>query len=252
MFALKLAGKVVIVTGAARGIGRAIAKRFAEEGAKVVVNYNTSEREASSLADEIRREGGQSIVVKADVTRSEEVNRLVKTTVEKYGRVDVLVNNAGIIIREDFLDAKEETWDRTIDTNLKSVYLCSKAVAPIMLDQKKGKIINISSVSGLAQRTALDSAPYSASKAGIIGLTRFLAINLSPHINVNAICPGMIDTGMIMSRTPERRRMFIDDTPLKRFGKPEEVANLALFLASDDSDFMTGEMLTLSGGRGMR
>ncbi|MFC1505656.1 SDR family NAD(P)-dependent oxidoreductase [Thermoproteota archaeon] len=249
---MKLQDKVAIVTGAGRGIGRAIAKNFASEGAKVVINYSKSEKESQSLAQEIKNDGGTALVVKADVSKPNDVKELVKKTMDEFGRVDILVNNAGVLIPARFLDSTEEMWDMTIDVNLKGSYLCSKEVATIMLDQKKGKIINISSVCGLVQKTALGNTPYVASKAGVIGLTRSLAVNLGPTINVNAIAPGVIDTDMVSFFTPERMNVIVDETPVKRIGKPEEIAAAALFLASDESDYITGEVITVSGGRGMR
>ncbi|MGQ9542553.1 MAG: SDR family NAD(P)-dependent oxidoreductase [Candidatus Bathyarchaeia archaeon] len=249
---MRLKGKVALITGAGRGIGRAIAKLFAQEGAKVAVNYSRSESEASSLAKEIESLGGETLLVKADISKAEQVREMVKKVLERFGRIDILVNNAGILFPAGFLDSTEEMWDRTMDVNLRGAYLCSKEVAPIMLGQKKGKIINIASVCGLAQHSALGNTPYVVSKAGVIGLTRSLAVNLGPHINVNAIAPGVIDTEMVSFFTPERKRMIIEETLLKRIGRPEDVAKVALFLASEESDFITGEVITVSGGRGMR
>jgi 3-oxoacyl-[acyl-carrier protein] reductase len=218
----------------------------------VVVNYNQSERQASELLNIIKKIGGEAILVKADVSDPDQVERLVKLAMESYGSIDILVNNAGLLIPETFLEAKLETWDKTIETNLKSAYMCAKAVAPIMLEQKHGRIINMSSVSGLAHKTALKYVHYSVSKAGMIGLTRSLAVNLAPYVNVNAICPGIIDTEIVSYYTPETRKFMSDDTLLGRFGRPEEVASLALFLASDESDYITGESFTIAGGRAMR
>ncbi len=249
---MRLQDKVALITGASRGIGRAMAKLFAKEGAKVVINYNRSEEEASSLVEEIQKQGGEALLVKADISKADEVKKMVQRAVEKFGRIDILVNNAGIILPATFLDCTDEIWDKTMDVNLKGAFLCSKEVAPIMLDQKKGKIINISSASGLAERSAIGNVPYTVSKAGIIGLTRSLAVNLGPYINVNAICPGLTDTEMAASLGPERRRKPIEEAILKRIGKPEEISNAALFLASDESDFMTAEILTVAGGRAIR
>jgi len=248
---MKLNDKVVIITGASRGIGSAIARRFAKEGAKVVINYNNSEDKASRLVDEVRKDGGQAIAVRADVSKPDDVKQLVKKTVETYGRVDILVNNAGVMFQNTFLDATEEIWDQTIDINLKGAYLCSKEVAPIMLEQKKGKIINISSNSGTYHPSALRFVEYVASKAGMNGLTRALALKLGPYVNVNAICPGWIKTEMVAETDPEVERMVLEETALKRFGTADEVANAALYLASDDSDFVTGELHMITGGRGM-
>ena len=249
---MKLKGKVVIITGAGRGIGRATSKLFAQEGAKVVINYNKSEREASSLAEEVEKQGGEVLLVKADVSKSDEVKNMIKKTIEKFGRIDVLVNNAGILISATFLKTNEEIWDRTMDINLKGVFLCSKEVAPIMQDQKMGKIINISSICGLGERSALGNTAYVVSKAGVIGLTRSLAVNLGPTINVNTICPGLTDTDMVATLDPERVKAGAEESILKRIGKPKDIANAALFLASDESDFITGEIISVSGGRGLR
>ena len=249
---MKLKGKVAVVTGASRGIGRAIVKLFADEGAKVVINYNHSETLAKRLTEEINGKGGDAIAVKGDVSDPKQVRALIKEAVERFGRIDILVNNAGILLPSLFLDCTDEIWEKIIAINLKGPFLCSREVAGIMLKQGKGKIINISSVSGLAYPSALENTPYAISKAGVIGLTRSLAVNLAPTVNVNAICPGLVETDMTASYSPESKRMRIEESLLKRIGKPEEIANAALFLASDESDFVTGEILTVSGGRAMR
>jgi 3-oxoacyl-[acyl-carrier protein] reductase len=249
---MKLDEKVALITGASRGIGRAISKIFALEGARVVINYNKSKNDALSLVEEIKNQGGEVLLVKADVSKSDEVKRMVQKTLDKFGRIDILVNNAGVLIPIEFLDITEEIWDKTMDVNLKSAYLCSKEVAPIMLNQKKGKIINIASISGLAERTAVRNTSYTVSKAGMIGLTRSLAVNLGPKINVNTICPGITDTDMAALLGPERIKAGVEESILKRIAKPEEIARTALFLVSDESDIITGEILTLAGGKAMR
>ncbi len=248
---MRLKDRVAIVTGASRGIGQSIAELFAKEGAKVVVNYVSSEKKASDIAEEIRKQRGQAIHVKADVSKLEDVKRLVKTTFARFGRIDILVNNAGVLYTDDFLEAKEDVWDKTMDINLKGAYLCCKEVAPIMLKQKKGKIIMMSSNSGLYHPSAMRYAEYVTSKAGMNGLTKALALRLGPYITVNAICPGYIKTEMVSHNDPDTERMLLDETALKRFGKPEEVAAAAVFLASDEADFITGELLIVAGGRGM-
>ena len=249
---MRLQGKVALVTGAGRGIGHTISKLFAKEGAKLIINYSRSEKEARSLAEELMKSGQEVLLVRADVSRSDEVKGMISQAIKRFARIDVLVNNAGVLIPEPFLESTEETWDKTMAVNLKGAYLCSKEVAPIMLKQGKGKIINISSICGLAERTALRNTAYVVSKAGIIGLTRSMAVNLGPTINVNAICPGMIETDMIVVLGPERVKAGIEDAILKRIGKPQDIAYAALFLASDESSFITGEILTVSGGRAMR
>jgi len=249
---MRLQGKVALITGASRGIGRSIAQLFAKEGAKVVINYHKSKKEALSLAKELQKQNNKVLLIKANVSKSDEVKNMVKKTVDEFGQLDILVNNAGILIPTTLLNSTEEMWDKIIDINLKGAYLCSKEVGPIMLNQKKGKIINIASISGLGERTAVSNTPYVVSKAGMIGLTRSLAVNLGPYVNVNAICPGFTDTDMAMLADPKRIKIAIEESIIKRIAKPEEIAKAALFLASNDSDFITGEVLTLAGGKGMR
>jgi 3-oxoacyl-[acyl-carrier protein] reductase len=199
----RLDGKVAIVTGSSRGIGKAIAERFAAEGAKVTVNWVGKEREAQAVVDSINKSGGEALSVRADVSKSSDVKGLVRATLDKFGRVDILVNNAGVMFTKSVLDTTEEEWDRTIDVNLKGAYLCSKEVAPVMLRQEAGKIIMMSSNSGLYHPSAMRFTEYVTSKAGMNGLTKALALALGPHITVNAICPGWIKTDMIADTDPE-------------------------------------------------
>ena len=247
----RLKDQVAIITGASRGIGRSIAEVFANEGARVVINYNSEDAKASEVAKGIEKKGGQAISIKSNVSNSQDVKRLVNTTLEKFGRIDILVNNAGVMFPEDFLAASEEVWDKTIDINLKGAYLCSKEVAPIMIKQKKGKIINISSNSGLYHPSSMRYVEYVASKAGMNGMTKALALRLGPYITVNAICPGYIKTEMVAHNDPATEKMLLDETALKRFGRPDEVASAAVYLASNEADFVTGELLIVAGGRGM-
>ena len=246
-----LAGKVAIVTGSARGIGRAIAIRFAAEGANVVVNYVTRAEAAEEVVDTIRRSGGIAQAVAADVSSSADVDRLVATTLETFGRIDILVNNAGIMVSKGVFETTEDEWDRTIDINLKGAYLCSKAVAPVMIRQEGGKIINMSSNSGLYHPSAMRFTEYVVSKAGMNGLTKAMALALGPHITVNAICPGWIRTDMLEEVDPAIHEAILAETALHRWGAPEEIAASAVFLASSDADFITGELLIVAGGRGM-
>ena len=246
-----LEGKVAIVTGSSRGIGKAIAERFAAEGAKLTVNWAQDEARAGDVVEGIKRQGGEAISVRADVSRSADVREMVKATVDRFGRVDVLVNNAGVMVSKSLLETTEEEWDRTIDVNLKGAYLCSKEVVPIMQSQKYGRIVNISSNSGLYHPTAMRFTEYVTSKAGMNGLTKAMALALGPYITVNAICPGWIKTEMIEGTDPAVEQRILDETALGRWGSPDEVAGAALFLVSKDADFVTGELLIVAGGRGM-
>jgi len=249
---MRLQGRVALVTGGARGIGNAISKIYVKEGVKIVVNYNKSEKEANALAKEMGKISKDILLIKADVSKVNEVKEMIQKTMAQFGRIDILVNNAGILVPEVFLESTEDTWDKTMDINLKGAYLCAKEVAPLMLKQEKGKIINISSICGLSEKSALRNIAYVVSKTGMLGLTRSLSVNLGPKINVNAICPGLTDTEMAAALGPERIKAGIEESLLKRIGKPEDIANAALFLASDESDFITGEFFTISGGRAMR
>ncbi len=247
----RLDGKVAIVTGSSRGIGRAIAERYAEEGARVVVNFVSGEREADEVAVGIRRRGGEAIAVGADVSSAADVKKLVRETVDEFRRVDILVNNAGVMFTKSVLETTEDDWDRTIDINLKGAYLCSKEVAPVMLEQKAGTIIMMSSNSGLYHPSAMRFTEYVVSKAGMNGLTKALALALGPHITVNAICPGWIKTDMVADTDPEVEKRILDETALHRWGTTDDVAGAAVFLASKEASFITGELLIVAGGRGM-
>jgi len=246
-----LQGKTAIITGASRGIGRAIAELFAREGARVVVNYSSSQEEASNVVKSIRESGGDAIDVRSDVSDSTDVKCMIETTLQTYGRVDILVNNAGVHIDKDFLETSEDEWDRTIDINLKGAYLCSKEVAPIMIKQKYGRIVNMSSNSGLYHPSSMRLIEYVVSKSGMNGLTKALALRLGPFITVNAICPGFIETELVEGTDPQIKKRILDETTLNRPGTPEDIAGSALFLVSPSADFITGELLIVAGGRGM-
>ena len=247
----RLAGKVAIVTGASRGIGKAIAVRLADEGARVVVNYRERAAEANAVVAGIRAAGGDAIAIAADVSSAADVQRLVDLTMERYGRIDVLVNDAGVMVAKGLFETTEDDWDLTIDINLKGAYLCSKAVAPIMIRQEGGTIINMSSNSGLYHPSAMRFTEYVVSKAGMNGLTKAMALALGPHVTVNAICPGWIRTDMVEIIEPEVQQRILDETALGRWGTPDDIAASAVFLASDEAAFITGELLIVAGGRGM-
>jgi len=247
----RLAGKVAIVTGGSRGIGRAIALRFGEEGARVVVNYEANTAKAAAVVDEIKAAGSEAIAIAADVSSSADVELLVAQSVDHFGRIDILSNNAGIMVAKGVLETTEEEWDRTIDVNLKGAYLCSKAVAPLMIRQQGGTIINMSSNSGLYHPSAMRFTEYVVSKAGMNGLTKAMALALGPYITVNAICPGWIRTEMVEDTDPAIVQRILDETALRRWGTPDDVAGCAVFLASAEASFITGELLIVAGGRGM-
>ena len=244
----RLAGEVAIVTGASRGIGRAVAERFAAEGAYVVVNYTQGSEKAASVVRGIEAAGGTALAVQADVSRGADVQKLVAQTLDRFGRVDVLVNNAGVMIAKGVLETSEADWDLTIDVNLKGAYLCSKAVAPVMIGQGAGSIINMSSNSGLYHPSAMKFTEYVVSKAGMNGLTKAMALALGPQIRINAICPGWIRTDMVEEIDPAVQQRILEETALHRWGTPDDVAASAVFLASDEASFITGENLMVDGG----
>ena len=244
---MNLVGKSAIVTGASRGIGRAIAIDLAARGASVVVNYNSSESAAQEVLSAITAAGGKAIAVRGDVSKLEEANAVIKAAIDAYGKVDILVNNAGTTRDTLLMTMKEEDWDTVIDTDLKSVYHCSKAVVRSMIRQRSGRIINIASVVGLSGQAGQSN--YAAAKAGVIGFTKSLAREVgSRGITVNAVAPGFIPTALTNVLTDEQKGNAIKMTPLGRFGKPEEVAYAVSFLASDEAAFITGAVLSVDGG----
>ncbi len=247
-----LEGKVALVTGGARGIGAAISVAFAREGARVAVNYYRSGKPAREIASRIQRLGHKVLLVRADVSDSRQVKAMVRKVVHHFGRVDILVNNAGLMTKVNILETTERNWDRVVAINLKGTFLCSKAVAPLMVRRKGGRIINIASIAGIMGGTGrVVSAEYAASKAGILGLTKVTAKHLAPHVLVNAIAPGPVDTELIADIDEKRRALMREATAMQRFATPEEVARVAVFLASEDARFMTGQTLVVDGGRVM-
>nr|MDO8108895.1 SDR family NAD(P)-dependent oxidoreductase [Candidatus Sigynarchaeota archaeon] len=251
----ELLGKVALITGSSKGIGRAIALLFADEGgADIVVNYATSEDEAMQVKDRIESFGRKAIVVKADVTKKEDVDAMVQQAIDAFGHLDILVNNAGLNKTMPILDLTEDVWDQVVNTSMKGTYLVTQAVAKHMLARQSGVIINMSSVAGMVGGTSkAPSLHYNAAKQGIVAMTRTMANAFGPHIRVNAIAPGVIATEFHVKAggSEEMMQKRGQDTVLKRVGKPEEVAHVALFLASDDSSYITGAVIPVDGGLGM-
>ncbi|MFB6076151.1 MAG: SDR family NAD(P)-dependent oxidoreductase [Candidatus Aenigmatarchaeota archaeon] len=249
---MRLENKVAIVTGASSGIGRSIAFKFAEEGAKVVVaDIREKPREGGKKTHvKIEENDGESIFVETDVSSSDSVKDLIDKTVQEFGKVDVLINNAGIYSQEPLHELDEEKWDKIVDVDLKGTYLCSKYFIEYLLDENiEGKIVNISSIAGFLGFG--ESPGYCAAKGGVTNFTRELALDYaSKGINVNAICPGVIKTQMTdqFRKDPQMKKNLEASTPYKRLGEPEDIANAALFLASDESDFVNGENLVVDGG----
>ncbi|HAZ44907.1 MAG TPA: 3-oxoacyl-[acyl-carrier-protein] reductase [Cyanobacteria bacterium UBA11371] len=241
----RLRGQVALVTGASRGIGRAIAFSLASEGATVVVNYASSSTAAEQVVAEITEAGGNAIALQADVSQADQVDALVNATMEKFNRLDILVNNAGITRDTLLLRMKPEDWQAVIDLNLTGVFLCTRAASKIMLKQKSGRIINITSVSGLMGNPG--QANYSAAKAGVIGFTKTVAKELAARgITANAVAPGFIVTDMTSGVKAEEILKFI---PLGRFGQPEEIAGMVRFLAADAAAaYITGQVFNVDGG----
>ncbi|MFW5940347.1 MAG: 3-oxoacyl-[acyl-carrier-protein] reductase [Chloroflexota bacterium] len=251
MSAQLLADKVAIVTGASRGIGRAIAQDLAANGAAVVVNYHSSAAQATEVVAAIEDAGGKACAVSADVGDFKAAQQLIKAAKETFGRIDVLVNNAGTTRDTLLMMMKEDDWDVVLDTNLKSLYNCCKAVLRPMLRQKSGgRIINISSVVGLAGQGGQTN--YAASKAGIIGFTKALAKEMGPRqITVNAVAPGYFPTALTAELPEDLLQKALDYIPLGRLGEVEEVAHLVTFLASDQASYITGEVIRVDGGMAM-
>jgi 3-oxoacyl-[acyl-carrier protein] reductase len=243
--------KVALVTGASSGIGRATAREFAKAGAKVVVHYNVSQADAEAVVDAISKEGGEAIALQADVSRKEEVDALVQATLRRFGTIDILINNAGALIKRESLENMEEVlWDEVMNVNLKSIFLVSQAVMPIMKAKKYGKIINLTSIAARVGG-GVGAGHYSASKGGILTLSKNMAKELAPHgIIVNAISPGIIDTRFHERfTTPEIFNKFRESVVLKRAGTAEEVAWPILFLCSEYAAYIVGETIEINGGQ---
>lgn len=239
--------KTAVVTGGARGIGEAVCERLCRDGYSVAVNWLHSEEKAVALVKKLTDSGFDAFAVKGDVSKSSDADTLISAAVERNGRLDVLVNNAGIAVRSFFGETTDEQWRRVTDINLTGAFNCARAASKQMLHQKSGRIINISSMWG--QTGASCEVAYSASKAGVIGLTKALAKELAPSgITVNCVCPGVIDTDMMASFSQDDRRLIAEDIPLGRFGTPDDIANAVAFFADERSAFVTGQILGVNGG----
>lgn len=246
----QLEGKVAIVTGSNRGIGRGIAIAFAKEGCKIVVNSHKDSKDAHDVVEEIKKLGSDALFIIADVSRENDVKNLIEKTVKKFGKLDILVNNAGILVSGTVTTLTEKDWNRQMDVNLKGVFLCTKYGVQQMIKQGKGgRIINISSIAGLVGFPGISA--YCASKGGVSELTREVALDCAKYgITVNAIDPGVIVTDMTKAMLEDEatKKMLMENTPVGRFGQPEDIGNAAVFLALDKSSFITGHNLVVDGG----
>ena len=240
-------GKVAVVTGASRGIGKAIAVKLASKGATVVINYNGSRERAEEVKNEVESAGGKAVIIQCNVADFDACKEFIETVIKEQGRIDILVNNAGITKDGLLMKMSEEDFDAVLDTNLKGAFHTIQAVSRQMLKQRSGRIVNISSVVGVSGNAG--QANYSASKAGIIGLTKSAAKELASRgITVNAIAPGMIETDMTADLADKVKDEMMKQIPLKRFGQAEDVANAAAFLVSDEAAYITGQVLHVDGG----
>ena len=244
---MQLKGKTALVTGSGRGLGKSIALKLAKMGANIVLNDIESSDSVDATAEEFKAAGYNVAVTKGDVRSEEDVKKMVKTAVDSFGSLDILINNAGITKDKPMLMMSGEDWDAVLDINLKGAFLCTKAAAKVMIKQKSGKIVNIASVAG--QYGNPGQANYSASKAGLIGLTKTTAKELAPRgITCNAVAPGLIESKMTEVLPEEIKQNYLKNIALGRFGTPEDVANVVGFLASEDSNYVTGQIIDIDGG----
>jgi 3-oxoacyl-[acyl-carrier protein] reductase len=244
---MHLDGKVTIITGASRGIGRSVAIELAKAGAKVVINYAGNEAAAEEVKNIIVTAGGQAITMQADVSNTEAVDAMIKKTIDVFGRIDILVNNAGITRDNLLMRMKEEDWDAVMNINLKGIFVCTKAVSRIMMKQRYGRIINMTSVVGIMGN--IGQSNYAAAKSGVIGFTKSMAKELASRgITVNAIAPGFINTDMTAVLTEQVKEELAGKIPAGRLGNPEDVAAAVAFLASDSANYITGQTLNVDGG----
>jgi 3-oxoacyl-[acyl-carrier protein] reductase len=243
----ELEGKIALVTGASRGLGKAIAIKLAQQGSKIAVNYMTSDDKAQSVVEEIQSTGGAAIAVKANISDTNAVKEMIKTVVEKWRKIDILVNNAGIVKDNLILRMSDSAWDEVINTNLRGAYLCSKFALRTMMEQPWGRIINISSVAGLIGN--IGQSNYSAAKGGLIAFTKSLAREVgSRNITVNAVAPGFIVSDMTDKLPAEQKDLILSRIPLGRFGIPDDVAELVVFLSSKRAGYITAQVICIDGG----
>jgi 3-oxoacyl-[acyl-carrier protein] reductase len=243
----ELTGRVAVVTGSSRGLGRAIAVKLASLGAKAVVNYRSNKQAAEETARSIQQAGGEAIVVQADVSKFDQAQKLIMSAVDHFGRLDILVNNAGTTRDALLIRMSEDDWDIVLETNLKSVFSCCKAAQRTMMKQRYGRIVNITSVAGLAGNAGQTN--YASAKAGMIGFTKSLAKEVgSRNITVNAVAPGFIPTDLSLQLPDELIAKGVEMTPLGRAGASEDIANAVAFLVSDEANFVTGQVLSVDGG----
>jgi 3-oxoacyl-[acyl-carrier protein] reductase len=244
---MKLNGQVALVTGASRGIGRAIALALSQAGAHVVINYRGNQQAAESTLDELNGKGGRGELSQFDVSIETQVDAAVKKIVDRQGKVDILVNNAGMTVDNLLIRVKSEDWDQVIGTNLRGTVLCTKSVCRVMMRQRYGRIVNLSSVVG--QTGNVGQSVYAATKAGILGFTKSMARELAPRgITVNAVAPGFIETEMTANLAPQHQEEFLRSIPLGRFGRSEEVAQLVGFLVGSEAAYITGQVIGVNGG----
>lgn len=242
-----LQGKVAIITGGTRGIGKAIAIQMARQGAKVVITYNSDKEKGIKTINEIVELGGEAILLKLSVESAEDSRKLAKDVVKMFGKIDILINNVGITKDSSFLMMSKSSWEKVIDVNLNGTFNCCKAVIPHMISKRSGNIVNITSISGL--KGIAGQTNYSATKAAIVGFTKSLAQEVGKlGINVNAVAPGFIETDMTKDFKDEMRKKYLDSIPLGRFGEAEDVANLVTFLSSDYCKYILGQVIAIDGG----